>query len=196
MSIDKDLIERLQEYLAGRMSKKERKAFEKKFETDPALADMADLLKADNTSVPDHSFDDLRQAAHSLLDRQLSELAQGDRDPEHPPAVTLFDSKFLPLPKGIRPAAVDTRRLRYRIGENYLDISIYPISMHSFEMIGQLSDRDENDRLVIELVGDHKRFKVEANQFAMFRFEKIPADSYRMVIRSGNEILGRLNIEL
>jgi hypothetical protein len=194
MSIDTEKFERLQKYLSGRMNSKERKAFEKELVADPVLADMADFLKAEKSGSLDHSFEDLRQAAHSLLDRQLIELEQAGRD--NPRAVTLFDSKLLPLPEGVRPAVVDTRRLRYKIGQSYLDISIYPISLHSFEMIGQLSDRDEDQRLSVKLVGDDGRFEVEANQFAMFRFEKIPADSYEMTIRSGSEILGRLIIEL
>ena len=72
----------------------------------------------------------------------------------------------MPLPEGVRPAAVSTRRLKYRIGEDILEISLHPVSPASYELIGQLSGQEPGRILDIQFKSGKSVKKIIAINFS------------------------------
>ncbi len=186
---DKDFAE-LSAYLGGEMSPGQRKDFEKRMARDRELARMAEMIENLRRSGSESEWEQMSRPAHGLLDNILKDL--GKRSKKQ--AVRIFDSRNLPQPEGVRPATVETRRLKYRLDENLLEISLYPVSPSSFELIGQLGGVDK--QLDIEINSGRKKQKTQSNQFGLFRFARLEKGDYQLKIHSGKEVIATVDIDL
>ncbi|MEW5925437.1 MAG: hypothetical protein AB1746_15760, partial [Candidatus Zixiibacteriota bacterium] len=101
-----------------------------------------------------------------------------------------------PLPEGVRPAAVDCRRLKFKIGDYDLEISMYPISTDSREIIGQVHQARFDKPLEVRLKSGRTSFSVTADRFNLFRFERVPVAEYKMTLISDGQTIGIVDLAL
>jgi hypothetical protein len=194
MSRMDDKYELLVRYLKGQLDGEEKRDFEKSLAADPELARTADFLAEILSESESISWDRIQDSAHKIFERLLKDHKSSENDSLH--AVVTFDSKYLPLPDGVRPAIADTRRIRYQVAERMLEISLYPVSPGSFEVIGQISGFDSGDILKIELQRGKTRIRVDSNGFQLFRFERVSAGKYKMTISKARKVFAKVDIEL
>ncbi len=196
MDDKKKQLELLIDYVRGRLSPEESSSMKAQVEDDPVLQKMVAVLSGLRDEVDQIEWQKMQNPSHALFDRLLKDVKsrKGKTGPKR--GVTIFDSGLLPLPDGVRPAEVDTRRLKYLIGEAQLEISIYPISPGSYELIGQISNLEEIKSLSIELRRGKSKLSAEANQFNLFRFPRVPAGAYHLNFRDGRTVIGKIELEL
>lgn len=189
-----DKYELLVCYLKGQLDKEEKQKFEKDLEHDSELAKTAEFLLEFLSESDEIAWEKIKNPAHRIFEHLLSDHKSSKGDSRH--AVVTFDSKYLPLPDGIRPAIADTRRIRYQIGDQALEVSLYPVSPGSFEMIGQLSGHTPGDILRFELRKGKTIIRVQGNTYQLFRFERLPAGKYIMIISKKRKVIAKVDLEL
>lgn len=174
----KELMERLQRYLDEQMDPEEKALFEKQLEDDPELRRMLHLRRALARETAENG--DLRQAAKGLINRFVKDLRRSKETGQR--AFLTFDSGLLPSPVGIRPASIDTRRLKYAADDIRLEISIYPASPGSFEVIGQVEGYPPGVTLNITLARGRTLLRESANPFQVFHFARVPKGDYALTV--------------
>ena len=185
-------IQELIDYIRGRLDPDKRAEIAGRIAKDPVLQRLVALLTGLQDDLHDVEWSAMKSAAHSLLGRQLKERKGGGRRK----GVTIFDSRLLPLPEGVRPATVDTRRIRYKVEDTVLEISVYPVSLNSFEVIGQLTGTEAYRSLVATMRLGRKKFTAPANEFGLFRFPRLPKGDYIMEIRAGDDPVGEFELDI
>jgi len=184
-------------YLAGELSDRENRDIEQKISQDKDLRKLVGLLRDQSNDTERSSWDKLKIPAHKLLERQLKETRKSrGRGHSRKRGVTTFDSGLLPVPEGVRPATVDTRRLKYRIDRCSLELSLYPVSPGSYEIIGQVSGLEGDRELSISLTGNGKPLTISSNQFHLFRFPRVPVGEYEMHIKSDSGDVAIIDISI
>jgi hypothetical protein len=183
-------------YLKGKTSRKEAAEFKKKLKEDAQLAKDYALLKKVASQFDLSPEKAMLAAVERLADRLVRDFQTGKRHKGEPYGVTVFDSKLLPLPEGVRPAVVDTRKLKYRIGDCTLDIALYPVSPDSYELIGQIVGCAEEDRFQVILKAKKDKYSTDTDQFHLFRFERVFSGKYRLSVRRGRETIAIVELEL
>ncbi|MBU0984937.1 MAG: hypothetical protein KKA42_13775 [candidate division Zixibacteria bacterium] len=113
-----------------------------------------------------------------------------------PTGITVFDSRDLPVPRGIRRPTVDTRGLRYKLGDLDVELAFYPTTVDSCELIGQVSGLDGPGPLTVTLEGGSEVHTTETDQFHLFRFPRIPVTEYRLILQRNDAVLGTIEISL
>ncbi len=191
---DKD-IAKLVDDLLSRLSGEEQEKLRQRLGDDPSLAELTALVGEQAEMAETGDWGKLQIAAHRLLDSMLKDVHTADKNHQQHGVLT-FDSGLLPAPEGVRPAAVDTRRLRYQIGERLLELSLYPVSVNSFELIGQISDSPATLAMRVELVANRRKITATAEQFGIFRFPRVPSGEYRVRIISGDQVIATVDLEL
>ncbi len=185
-------IQELIDYIRGRLDPDKRAEVAERIGKDPVLQKLVTLLGGLHEDMQEIDWPAMKSAAHSLLSRQLKE-KRGGRQKK---GVTIFDSQLLPLPEGVRPALVDTRRIRYKIDETVLEVSVYPVSLNSFELIGRLDGAEKFEMLTVTTRLGRKKFTTEANEFGLFRFPRLTKGNYIMEIRAGDDPVGEFELEI
>ncbi len=191
-----EILSQIIRYLKGKTRGKEAADFKKKLKEDPQLAEDYALLKKVASQFDLSPEKAMLSAVERLADRLVRDFQTGRRHKGRPFGVTVFDSKLLPLPEGVRPAVVDTRKLKYRIGDCTLDIALYPVSPDSYELIGQIVGCADDDRFQVTLKARKDKYTTESDQFHLFRFERVYSDKYRLTIKRGRDIIAIVEIEL
>jgi hypothetical protein len=183
-------------YLRGKLNDEDREEVERRLAEDPALHRLMLLMSDFRDESETIDWDILQSPAHALLDRLLKDVKASRKDDAKKRGITTFDSRLLPLPEGIRPATVETRRLKYQLGDSQLDISLYPISPGSYELIGQLSGLNTGEVLDIQLCRGQTKLSARSNEFQLFLFPRVPTGSYQIQIEVGGKVIGMADIEL
>ncbi len=196
MSNKKKQFEQLIDYIKGRLSPEECSSMKAQIDKDPILQQMIAVIEEMQDEIDQIEWEKLQKPSHALFDRLLNDIKKRKGEMGDKRGVTIFDSGLLPLAEGVRPAEVDTRRLKYLIGDAQLELSIYPVSPRSYELIGQISGLDQVKSLSVELSGGKSRITAEANQFNLFRICRIPAGKYNLNLLEGRNIIGIINLEL
>ncbi len=187
-------IEKLADDLLKRLSDKEREELAEKLDSDQDLAELKSLV-GDTDSAALSEWEKLRQSAHSLLKGMLKDTREAGKNPRQERGIVTYDSQMLPLPDGVRPALVDTRRVRYQVGDQRLELSLYPVSPKSYELIGQLSVTVGTKEIKIELSGGQRKITAQADQFGVFHIERLPGGKYHLKIIQG-ESLAVVDLEI
>ncbi len=188
MEINQDIVRQLLAYHRGELDEETRSALKGRIETDHELAQLLAVV-VELTAATRTSDDSLSQSARSLSALIIRDYLRKKASPGSIQGVVVFDSSVVPLPDGVRPAAVDTRQLRYKLDVGDLSLALYPLTMNSFEMVGQLAGQPAGDRLVIVLRQGRKLQSVEADEHHLFRFARVAGgDSRLAVVRFGEEI--------
>lgn len=185
-------IQELIDYIRGRLAPDKHAEIADRIGKDPILQRLVALLAGLQDDLRENDWPTMKSAAHSLLSRQLKEKKGGERNK----GITIFDSQLLPLPEGVRPALVDTRRIRYKVDQTLLEVSIYPISLNSFEIIGQMAGIESFESLTATMYLGRRKFTVEANEFGLFRFPRLPKGKYILEIRTGGDPVGQFDLDL
>jgi len=138
----------------------------------------------------------LLKSAHKLLSLQLNTVKKIDRKLDKKDGIIFYDSRILPLPAGVRPAAVETARLKYQIGDRQLQISLYPVSPERYEVIGHLGRMTTGKVIDIMLKTGRKKIATQSNEFQIFRFQNVHKATYQLEIKDGNESIAKVVLEL
>jgi hypothetical protein len=163
----------------GQLSAEDRDRVERLIADDPEVRRLAGLLRA----LTDEADRDrsLKTAAKGLIGRLVKDFKKQERErPQR--GVLTFDSGLLPLPAGIRPATIDSRRLKYRKGDISLEISLYPASPGTYEIIGQFVGFETGLELDVNLRSKAREFTDRTNPFQVFHFVRIPAGDYVLTL--------------
>ena len=196
MNDNKKQFDRLIDYINGRLNQEERSSMKEQIENDPVLQKMITVIKGMKSETDQIEWQKLQKPSHDLIDRMLKDIKRRNIEGNEKSGVNIFDSSLLPLPEGVRRAEVDTRRLKFLIGDAQLELSIYPISPKSFELIGQISGLKESRSISVELKGGKSKITSDANQFNLFRIPRVPSGSYVLILREEREVIGKINFEL
>lgn len=189
-------IDILFKYLRGQLSARDKKHTEALIRSNPELAELLEDIKKIKKASSTIKWDRIRSAAESLSSRMFDDFWKGLKDKRPEQGIRVFDSQVLPLPAGVRPAVVDTRRLRYKFDEIEMEISLYPISIDSYEIIGRISRVGDRLSSRVEMVSKNSKFEVETDQFHIFRFSRIPVSDYILNIYGDTGLIGTIDIEL
>lgn len=196
MRKEDDKIELMLNYLKGNLAAGERREIEKMIGVDRELTGLFSIVKRLFLEGQKANWKQLQSSTLKLADRLFTDYQKSVKNPKIHHGITMFDSMMLPLPAGVRPATIDKRRLKYKIGEMDLDISLYPISSSSYEMIGQIFDLEADSELTVRLKSGKREYRVNADQFNLFRFVRIPVAKYVMDLLSGRNRIGTVELEL
>jgi len=187
---------KLAEYLRGTLAESERLQLEDELRRDPDLAELLRFLQDLRRENAEAEWDILKASAHSLVARQLKELKNMQGAAGEIRGVTVFDSQLMPMPEGLRPATVDTRYIRYKLGSNALELALYPVSPDSFEMIGQLVGFEKIEACEVEARGESNNMMATVNGVGIFRLARVARGVYQLVISCAGRRLATVDMEL
>ncbi len=195
MNDNRDKVDLLVKLIKGELTAADRQRVEAQIASDRSLADLYVIVREL------HGTCDSLQATSAAAARKLAQKLYADfsRRRDNPGArtgVTVFDSRLMPLPEGVRPATVDTRRLKYRFEGMDIELSLYPLSPDSYELIGQIMQLPAAKSLRVKLQAGRQSFEVVPDQFYLFRFPRIPRLEYVLKVFEDDELLGTVDLEL
>ncbi len=184
------------EYLAGRMAPQQERKFEQRVKTDPELSELLEDMKDISAQVDNGLWRSLRDPVHNLVSKMVEQARKVVSD--GPPYVGLvtFDSRLLPLPEGVRPASVGICRMKYDLGPYRVELSCHPLSASTYEVMGQVDGWQHELPPSLTLKSGSSSYSTTANQFAIYRFDRVPAQSYCLQLAEGSSIVGELTFEL
>jgi hypothetical protein len=180
MAQDEKNIQKLADEMLEKLSDDEREKLSKRLSEDPDLKELASWLGTPADKQDRQQWERLQKPAHLLLESMLRDTRSGGKHPKKMQGVLTYDSSLLPLPEGVRSAAVGTRRLHYQVGEGRVGLSLYPVSMTSYELIGQIEGVTPAKVSKVELAIAGRRLYAEADAHGVFRFPRIPAGKCRI----------------
>jgi hypothetical protein len=183
-------------YIRGKLRPERASKIRAQLRNSPVLQRLADAIRSSRTETVTDDWKALKSAAHALLDRQLRECRRRQEKEVLQSGVTIFDSRLLPIPEGIRPATVDTRHVRYQIGGDFLDLSFYPVSIESFEVIGRFTGAPTGSSYMATLNQKTKKYSTAANELGLFRFPRISRGEYVLEITDGVDIIGTVDFDI
>ncbi|MCB2229546.1 hypothetical protein KQH82_02440 [bacterium] len=188
MENNKDKIRQLLAYHRGTLAADERRVVDSALQSDSELRDLLALVVELDQAVGTRD-DILGDPARKLSTLIIRDFLGRKADPDSRRGVVVFDSSVVPLPDGVRPAAVDTRELRYKLDEAELSLALYPLTMNSYEMVGQISGRPSEEALSVVVKQGRKTQSVAADRHHLFRFARVSGGDCRLsVVRGGDEI--------
>ncbi len=189
-------LSQIVDYIRGQLTPEENTKVARMIAEDPVLQKFISLsanLRKESATV---DWKRIGSSAHALIDVQLKQLKMTAKRTGKRRGITIFDSKLLPLPDGVRPAIVDTRRVRFLTGDGRLDLSFYPISLNSSEVIGQYTSIESPSGMAVELRRGRVRLMSTANEFGLFRFPRIPKGTYSLRLRATDEVIAEIDFEI
>lgn len=175
----------------GETDPEKRRQIEEALKGDARLQQTYLLVRSIGDFSDELGWEQLAEAALKLSEQMFDDFRESI---DH--GVLIFDSALLPLPEGVRPAAVGTRTLRYRVRELLLDLSLYPITPDSLEIIGRVSNLAPGaDKVAVSLKGA-ARLTAEADAFGIFRFERVARGQWELKLSAKRKHLGAVNLML
>jgi len=197
MSQDIDRIDLMMDYLRGDLSPANRRQAEKLISEDRHKDRLFAIVKRLFLESKKTDWQQARESSLKLASRLFKDYQKSKKRPGANPGINIFDSRMFPLPGGVRPAKVDTSRLKYRVGELTLELSLYPVSTESYELIGQVLDLESDQQLYVKLHSSGKDdFEIAADRFYLFRFDRIPKADYTLELILGNNKIGTVALQL
>lgn len=186
MKINQEKIEQLLSLLNGSLKEKDKSILLEELQNNVELFDMFELLKKMDEISPQDSKS-MILASKKLSQSLYRDFLKKQASPNLLYGVQVYDSTLLPLPKGVRPASVDTRLLKYQVGGVGVELTIYPITIDSVELIGQIRNIEKNQEITISAETHNKTFTTNIDEFGLFRFERIDAGDCRLMFSIENE---------
>lgn len=196
MQNEVDKIELLLKYDRGELTGDAEKKVREALENDPELRSIYQLLQDIKKDTGGKDWGQIMNFASESASRMFDDFMKNRREGTDVYAVRTYDSKLTPLPEGVRPAAVDCRRLKFKVGDYDLEISLYPVSTDSREIIGQVHRAKFKSPLEVRLKSGRTSFTVTADKFNLFRFERVPVAEYKMTIISDGQTIGIVDLTL
>ena len=196
MNIDFDKVALLIGYLKGGLSRRDKRKAGAMIKSDKDTKELYPVVRELYLNGQGTNWNQVQQAAFKLSARLFKDFLKSRKKRGPAYGITVFDSGILPLPEGVRPATVDTRRVKYRVGDMFLEVSLYPVSIGSYEIIGQISGMEGEAALEVVLKSAGTTFAADTDQFNVFRFPRIPVGKYFLYLVSGNKKIGSVTVEL
>lgn len=196
MSKKSDTIDLLMKLAQGTLSKNEQHQLRAALAADRELRELYAVVKRLVATSKEKSAEAVSRAVKELSEHLFEDFWEAKKQARKKLGVTIFDSKVLPLPEGVRPATVDTRRIRYRFEDCDLDISLYPISPGSYEIIGQVVGVPEGTVFEVTLKNRKTSLTTKTDEFHVFRFERVEIATYELSLRLGKRNVGAVTITL
>ena len=189
-------IEMLIKYVGNDLAKSEKQLIKSVIKTDPEAANLLTVIKTLYKVGNKTDWTQIKASVIALSSSMFEDYQKSRKKGKAKRGVTIYDSRILPLPDGVRPAVVDCRRLKYKINGLDLEISLYPVSTDSYEIIGQLSGIEHETQLEIKLRSKNTKFSAKTDKYQLFRFDRVPIMDYQFSIHSKENHLGTVEIEL
>jgi hypothetical protein len=199
VSKNEDMVDILLKFLRGELNAKESRKVKSRLKKDKEMAEMLALLKNLQPKGRRAEWKNVLKSALKLSSRQFEDFLKSRRKDQPPYGITVYDSSVLPLPSGIRSefsSTVNSRRIKYKINGLELILSLQPVSMENFNILGQISGLEEGLNIKVVLKSKRKKFEAGTDQFHVFHFEKIPADQYSLKVYKGNKTIGMADFEI
>lgn len=195
MNTDHDILHQLLAFHRDQLDEVQRRNLTERIRLDPDLRDMLALIvRLDGTVGV--GADILSGPAHELSSRIIRDFLQKKADPGSAQGVVVFDSAVVPLPEGVRPAVVDTRQLRFKLDHADLTLALYPLTLNSFELIGQIRGCQFDGAPVVELRQGRTTLTAEADRHLLFRFPRISNGHHRLSIVYDGEKIAFVTLEV
>lgn len=197
MSRDMDKIDIMMDYLRGNLSAAGRRQAEELIRKDSNSDRLFTVVKSLFLESKKADWEQMRESSLRLASRLFNDYQKSLKRPGANLGINIFDSRMLPLPEGVRPALVDNSRLKYKVGELVLEISLYPVSTESYELIGQVLELESDQQLIVKLRSSRKNeFEAAADSFHLFRFDRIPKADYTLELILDNNRIGVIDLKL
>ncbi|MEW5925708.1 MAG: hypothetical protein AB1746_17125 [Candidatus Zixiibacteriota bacterium] len=189
-------IDLISGYLNSELKKKDREKVEKLLNSSEEFRNMYEMIKTlSEQGNPGHLNDlvpSLKQMSLNMF-RQYNNTDKRDRQLLGLP---VYDSRTIPLPEGVRPSLTSARRMRYKFDSMEVEISLNPMTLYSFEIIGQIDDESHKKNYSVELTAGARKFTAETDELGMFTFSRVPILKYRLNILAERKIIGMIDIDL
>ncbi len=192
MNKTEKIIEKIIGYINNTLAKKEMTEVKKMIKTNSEWRDLYNTLKVVKSESLPHEFQDMAVSLKELSIRMFRENF-GKSDGKTTIGLPVYDSDLMPLPDGIRRADIGTRQLKFKFDNMDVELSLYPVSLKSYRLIGQVKGGLENG--LVKLKGIHE-FGEKLDCSNIFIFPQVPLDNYRLKIYDGRKLLGELTLEL
>lgn len=191
-----DKVDRLLAYLRGELNKPEAALLEKEIEGDPELKETYALLKELGGESRSIDWSEIDSTIRAISTRLVDDFFKKRADGQPAPGVLVYDSKMLPLPTGVRPASVDVRRLKFKIDEMELMVSLYPVGPRAYEVMGQLTGYSGNESISVSLARGKKTYRTEPDSFQLFHLARVPSGNYRLVLSTASGTIADVDIDI
>ena len=180
----------------GKLDTTKRGAVERAIANDSRLFALYEVIKPLVGAKDPLSSAAITTAAKRLGERMFNDFQRHKDDPDSRRGVVVYDSQGLPLPEGVRPAAVDTRRLKYRLPDGLVELSVYPISLESYELVGIISEVDAHAPYTVVLKTSIREQRFTTDEVSLFRIPRISRGKHDLRFYSGEELIGAITIDL
>ncbi|MBD3403188.1 hypothetical protein GF420_09860 [candidate division GN15 bacterium] len=180
----------------GTASEAEAEAARRLLASDSEAAELLQVIRQLDSEKSGAHGDRLREAARTMSAQIIADFIARRQADDPRMGVLVFDSSVLPLPEGVRPAAVDTRQVRYRFEEAEVSLALYPISPSAYELVGQVAGRSSEEALTVVLRKGKRRYRTEADTHHLFRFDDVAAGRYRLSVFTGDREIAFVMIDV
>jgi hypothetical protein len=93
-----------------------------------------------------------------------------------------FDSRVIPLPEGVRPSLLSTRRMKFKAGEGQIELSVSPIYPGRFEITGRYQGPLSTQKGSAVLKGRHLH-RCFFDNYGFFYLAPVDPGRYRLTCR-------------
>lgn len=188
-------IIRIEKLINGSLRGKAKKELLGEIKKDKELSILYEMMVLlSSASSPEEKS--IRLASMNLSKKMYDDFKKNLKSKTKKIGIRLFDSALLPIPEGVRPAAVDTRSLKYLVGERNVELTLYPITVDSVEIIGRVEQVGPAEDVTIQIESGGFKSDSEIDQFNLFRFERVPLTDCRMIILINGKQAGRIELDL
>lgn len=189
-------LEELIRLAQGKVTASERKAIENRIAVDSELKGLYEVIRLLVKTSDQLMSADVSSVARLLGVQVFRDFRKRKSAPSLKKAIKLFDSANMPLPEGVRPAAVDTRRLKYRFPEGVLELALYPISLESFEIVGMISEYHSSSPFRVSVQSVRRVEHYESDEVNLFRIPRISRGKHEIKVYSDDRLIGTATLEL
>ncbi|MHA1974402.1 MAG: hypothetical protein ACTSW1_15495 [Candidatus Hodarchaeales archaeon] len=183
-------------YLSNELNDQERDRFEAELHDSAELRELLEITRTHLDKDFKENYPELKKPSRNLVHQIYVDLFKGVKVKYEKKGVITFDSKLLPLPSGVRPATVTTRRLRFNNEQISLELSLYPITSASYQMIGQVmcSKSDRNYNILLHSTKNKQR--CVTNEFNIFQIDRVPLGKCKMQVCEELKAIMVVDLEL
>lgn len=199
MNKNEDKVEILLKFLRGELNAGERKQVRSLIKKDRDMAELLSVLKNLRPGGGHADWQKIFKSALELSVRQFEDFQKSQQKNQPPYGITVYDSSVLPIPSGIRSefsSTVNSRRLKYKINGMELVLSLQPVSMENFNLMGQISGLEEGLEIRIVLTSSRKSYETDTDRFYVFHLDRIPTAEYSIKIYEGNRVIGLADFKI
>ena len=195
MKNNEQKYELLLKFVRSELDKKESDKVKKMLDSDREFRKMYDVLKNYGADRLKDNIAELMPSLRQISINMFREYHKPGREDNIERGLPIFDSRVMPIPQGVRPSVTNSRRLKYKFKGMELEVSLYPISLYSYELIGQFSGV-EGKNYQIELVGKKFRQTSQTDELCMFTFARIPSNEYQINVSKDGEVLAVVDLKV